>query len=541
MPTPSPNRISPAALLEAAASLARASSVEEIAHALAGHLNRLSPVGEWRLYVREAGERLKLAACYCERPEAGGRYELRIPSCPRCWPYRSQPEAGGLIIPLGAEGISVGVLQTAGPPSGIPGKAQKIVEAFACHIAIALRRIRASERLHRRVSAMSAGQELVREAAGVIDIKSVAGRAARLACPHIGAAACHVLLREEAGGSLALSASSGPLDEETKALLARIASQPDSLPGLRDGESEQERSALIAPMVSNQETIGLIVARNLDGRGFGEDEAEWLSRFAEYASLVIERLRLQSKLLNEAVLRGALTKADELKSDFIAAVSHELRTPLTAIRGYMDMLLSGDAGEVNETQAQFLETISRNTDRLTARITDLLDISRIEAQQLSLDVRPVRLSALAEQAAAALAGPIRERRISVTAAVPESFPEVAADPKSLLQILTHLLSNAVKYSDPGSPVEILARDYGEQAVITVADKGVGIPEEQQPFLFEKFYRIDPESTRAAQGTGLGLAITRSLVEQQGGHIWVESKPGEGSRFSFTLPKASKET
>jgi len=420
---------------------------------------------------------------------------------------------------------------------------RELLFGLARQMAIVLRRMQTLKRLEGQLAAMTAIQEITQAVAGGIELRALTQQIADHACRLLKADSCHVLLLDERSKRFGIAASAGQMAEDMQAFLTGLMAQDltkaaESL-SPEIGSMIQDESVLVVPILDDEEVLGLIIAQRFERQSFSQEAVGLLSMFAAHASLVIERMRLQAKLLNEAILRGAMEKADELKSDFLAAVSHELRTPLTAIKGYVEMMLAGDAGEISDMQHDFLETVKRNTDRLTARIADLLDISRIEARQLSLETRPVSLQALCEQAVAALTPAIQERQIHFIQEIPPRLPDVMADPKSILQILTNLLSNAIQYNYPGGQVELKVRDYGEQVVVAVIDTGVGIPEDQQPFLFQKFYRVGSEATRQAQGTGLGLTITKSLVELQGGKIWVESAPGAGSKFYFSLPKAKR--
>lgn len=230
----------------------------------------------------------------------------------------------------------------------------------------------------------------------------------------------------------------------------------------------------------------------------------------------------------------------QMKNEFVSTVSHELRTPLTSIKGYVDLILDGDAGEVNEIQREFLGIVKENSDRLVQLINDMLDISRIESGRIHLKVEPQYLPDLiggvADTFRAVLAQSGREAHLSL----PDGLPPVAADSDRVRQVLINLLSNAIKYSPEGGDVTVAAAECGGMVRISVADEGLGISDEDQRLLFTKFYRVDSAITREIGGTGLGLSICKSIIELLGGEIGVDSALGEGSTFWFTLPVAPEE-
>jgi signal transduction histidine kinase len=230
-------------------------------------------------------------------------------------------------------------------------------------------------------------------------------------------------------------------------------------------------------------------------------------------------------------------EVERMRSELISFVSHELRTPLTNIRGYLDVVLDGELGDVPEEQRRFLEIARRNGERLTVIINDLLERSRLEAGKLRLAPAAVDLAAQIEGAAASVRPQLAAKGQSLTVAVPASLPPVWGDGGRITQILLNLLSNAHKYTPEGGAVAVGAAVDGAFVRTDVRDTGVGLTPEEQAQLFTRFYRAGNAATRAAGGTGLGLAITRQLVELHGGQMRVASAPGEGSVFSFTLPLA----
>jgi PAS domain S-box-containing protein len=224
---------------------------------------------------------------------------------------------------------------------------------------------------------------------------------------------------------------------------------------------------------------------------------------------------------------------EKLKDEFVSVVSHELRTPLTSIRGSLGMLASGSLGTLEERGQRMLEIAAQNTDRLVRLINDILDMERIESGAVTMKPRLADADGLIEQAVESVGGMAEKSGVGLE--VGSANATLWADPDRIIQVLTNLLSNAVKFSDPGSTVSLTACAEGGMLRFTVTDRGRGIPRAKLRSIFGRFQQVDASDSREKGGTGLGLAIARSIVLQHGGDIWVESEPGEGSSFHFTVP------
>ncbi len=227
---------------------------------------------------------------------------------------------------------------------------------------------------------------------------------------------------------------------------------------------------------------------------------------------------------------------ENTRKEFVANVSHELRTPLSIIKGYVETLLDDQPPDADTTR-QFLNTIQRHSRRLEALIADLLSISALESQQARLNFEPVSMRAAAQSVLDELARQAQERSITVWLKIPEQLPAVRADAQRLHQVLFNLLDNAIKYTQAGGHVTILATEKDGAIETAVADDGVGIGPEHLPHVFERFYRVDKARSRELGGTGLGLSIVKHIVQSHGGRVWAESQVEKGSTFYFTLPRA----
>jgi PAS domain S-box-containing protein len=233
-------------------------------------------------------------------------------------------------------------------------------------------------------------------------------------------------------------------------------------------------------------------------------------------------------------------KMERMKSEFISTVSHELRTPLTSIRGSLGLLAGGVLGTLSEKAASMVKIAHQNSERLVRIINDILDIEKIEAGKLELHSQRVGLDALLEQAVEVNQSYADKYQVRLRL---EPLPQalaVSADPDRLMQVIANLVSNAAKFSSPGSTVHIRASAHDGRVRVEVEDHGTGIPEEFRPHVFEKFAQADGSTSRCFEGTGLGLSITRQLVEAMGGAIGFQSALGQGTTFHIELPRAPGE-
>lgn len=229
-----------------------------------------------------------------------------------------------------------------------------------------------------------------------------------------------------------------------------------------------------------------------------------------------------------------IRQLERTRQEFVANVSHELRTPLSLIKGFVETLLDG-AAEDPASRKRFLQTIEKQTDRLTFLIEDLLTISRLESGQVVLNLQTVELHAEARRVIDDLRARAEEKRVSVLNEIPAALA-ARADSDRLTQVLFNLIENALKYGRTSGRVTVAARAAGDKIEVSVHDDGPGIPAEARDRVFERFYRVDRARARDTGGTGLGLAIVKHIVQAHGGEVWLESELGAGTTFFFTLPK-----
>jgi signal transduction histidine kinase len=287
------------------------------------------------------------------------------------------------------------------------------------------------------------------------------------------------------------------------------------------------------PLIVEQGTIGVMALGRREAPPLNIDQRRLAALLAKHVAIVVERSRLYERL---RAANEKLEQINNLKNEFISMVSHELRTPLTTIKGFVSIVLNEETGPLNDQQRHFLNTSDRAIDRLTLLVSDLLDISRIEAGQIRMQLRSVSLKDVIHRVVGDFTPQYKAQGLTITLQEPEQLPNVLADPDRVIQVLDNLLSNALKYTKQGG-VTITTADKGDFVMTAIRDTGSGIPKGEQEKIFEKFYQIKVGGGYPGKGTGLGLAIVRSIVESHRGKVWVDSESGKGAEFRFLLPRA----
>ena len=251
----------------------------------------------------------------------------------------------------------------------------------------------------------------------------------------------------------------------------------------------------------------------------------------------------QSRFMGHVIVLQDITKdkeLDRMKSDFVSNVSHELRTPLTSIKSFSELILDDLDTMDGEIQKRFLGIIRDEAERLTRLISDLLDLQRIQANRMKWHMERIDLPQLIENSVETFSGLAKMKRIHLSFECKAKLPAIHGDRDRLQQVFVNLISNAIRFSRENGRIRIEAAEVSEGVLIFVSDKGIGIPADKLERIFERFYQVDSSATKERGGTGLGLAISKEIIEHHGGRIWVESKVGEGSKFSFVIPKAPGE-
>lgn len=315
------------------------------------------------------------------------------------------------------------------------------------------------------------------------------------------------------------------------------------------------KAFLSVPLKVNQSVLGSLTVDRGKAHSLSQEDLDLMVTFANQLAIALDNLAAYHKIeeLNigleqkvserTAQLEEAnkqLNELNQLKSAFVSVVSHELRTPMTSIKAFVDNMLEGFTGSLNEKQTQYLTRIQANIERLTGMVGDLLDLSRIESGRIELRKQPHSADELINEIIEGLqpyaAG--KSIRLAVDASAPD--PNITVDRDKFTQILTNLIGNAIKFTPQGGTILVKTSETGASngLQICVADTGCGIPHEELPKVFEKFYRGSAQ-TGGVAGAGLGLAIVKSLVELHGGQVWAESTEGRGSSFFFIIPRSQE--
>jgi signal transduction histidine kinase len=318
-------------------------------------------------------------------------------------------------------------------------------------------------------------------------------------------------------------------------LVPDVRIDPNYIPSLRGALSQ-----ITLPMLSGGEVNALLVLETNREPRLRLADMPFLQRLAEHASIAIVNAQLYDEL----------NRANQSKSEFVSFVAHELKNPLTSIQGYSDVLLRGVTGDLSDQQKNFLGTIRSNATRMNTLVSDLNDVTKLQTDNLRMELAAVDFRAALNETLAPLQKQIDDRGQNLELSVPENLPAINADENRMIQVLTNLVSNAHKYTPNQGTIRIAAqvandaRDTRGRRLepmlhVSVADTGIGMSQADLDKLFTAYFRSDNPLTREQPGTGLGLTITRGIIERHGGSIWVESELGAGTVFHFTIPLASE--
>ncbi len=372
----------------------------------------------------------------------------------------------------------------------------------------------------------------------------------------LGAEWATIALLDETGEYLTVAAGAGvevtsladqrwPADDSVVAAILssnqpRLASDlPRHLPGMPAAIDKQRGRPGVASMINiplalDEEPLGMLDVAYSKDQAFTQQDLDFLQALGQEAALAIRNARLYERERQQV---SRLRSLDELQRGFISAVSHELRTPLTCIKTSVDLLDTYGNGST-EDEAELVGTIRHHVARLEAFVSDLLEITKLEAGQITLSRQPTDLASLVTRAAETLR-PLSDRRSqTMQLELPQSASPVLVDRRRIEQVVTNILSNAIRYAPKQGNILIHLTDAASHVQVCVTDDGPGIPAEEQDHIFEKFYVVGTHQGRS--GLGLGLFIAREMIELHGGSIWVESQPGQGSSFCFQLPRSAKE-
>lgn len=294
----------------------------------------------------------------------------------------------------------------------------------------------------------------------------------------------------------------------------------------------ETRSILSLPLQNKGQVLGVLNVVDVSPGRFDINDLDLFGPIGAAAAIAIENARLFEQV----------NQANQAKSEFMSTASHELKIPMTSIKGYARLLELGAAGPLLDKQVDFLKIISSNVDRMNSLVSDLLDVSRIEAGRIRLELSDVPLPQVIDEVLTSLEAQIKKKDQVLRVNIDPDLPEIRADFSRMVQIVTNLASNAHKYTPPGGQISIEAQALPVSpggVRVTVADTGYGISRQDLAQLFTNFFRAGDENIRSEPGTGLGLSITKKMIESHGGQLTVQSELGVGSVFSFTMPLHSQ--
>jgi signal transduction histidine kinase len=386
-------------------------------------------------------------------------------------------------------------------------------------------------------------------------LQTIVSRANQLA----GTDACSVFEYDEAAEAFHLRATNN-LDEEV-VLLARqtpirkgegvqgrmaVTHQPVQVPDIANEDAYRgplrdillrtgTRAVLAIPMLREHELIGGLTVNKRTPGEFSPAVIELLTTFATQSALAIQNARLFREI---EIKSRELAAASQHKSEFLANMSHELRTPLNAIIGFSEVLAEKMFGELNEKQEEYSKDIHASGQHLLSLINDILDLSKIEAGRMELELSDFHLPTALDSALTLVRERAGRRSIALHLSVDERLGPIQADERKVRQVVLNLLSNAIKFTPEGGRIEVRATSQDDFVEVSISDTGVGIAPGDQDAVFEEFRQVGT-ADKKVEGTGLGLTLCRKFVELHGGRIWVKSQVGVGSTFTFTIPDASR--
>ena len=474
-----------------------------------------------------------------------------------------------LAVPMLLEGKPIGVITVTGAEVGAFSQRQiELLQTFADQAVIAVENVRLFTELESRtadltrsVDQLTALGEVGRAVSSTLDLETVlttiVSRAVELSGLDGGVVFEYdgdnreFVQRAQAGTGGALAAARRATRIRTgEGVVGRTAITLEPVqvfditePGAYVGPNRENliesgvRAVLAVPMAREGQLIGcLAVTRNQPGR-FPTETIELLRTFATQSALAIQNARLFQEIEDKS---RQLEAASRHKSEFLANMSHELRTPLNAIIGFSEVLTERMFGELNEKQDEYLKDIHASGQHLLSLINDILDLSKIEAGRMELELADFDLPTAIENALTLVRERAGRRGIALHHAVDQRLGAIRGDERKIKQVLLNLLSNALKFTPEGGRIDVRARRVDAKAEISVVDTGVGIAPEDQEAVFEEFRQVGT-AAKKVEGTGLGLSLSRKFIELHGGKIWVASQLGAGSIFTFTFPLTFDQT
>ena len=455
--------------------------------------------------------------------------------------------------PLEVGGRRLGVLAAINSTMGAFTDADlRVFAMIADRAALTIDNGQLRAKVHRQAQELEGLQRLSRLFTASETVDHVAAESVRIVCDLLRCRRVALLLHDQEVDALIAQPRTVGFSEEEISLLRFSAATPSLVAtvyrtdaALTSNNAKEDpwvderlrssfdfNSVLLAPMTTSGRPIGVLLVVDGDNGDFDEADARFATLLGSRVASVIEASRARER---ERGLVQRLREADHTKSEFVSMLAHELKGPMTAIKGFGDILESRWQTLSDERRNETLKIISKETERLSRLVNDLLDISRLEAGTLRYDFQPVDLREMVDGIVETHPSLTLSHRIE--ARLDEKLPLVAGDPDRIRQVFINLLTNAVRYSPDDTSIDVSTEVVEDQTppfvIVSVRDEGIGIAPEHKTRVFEKFAML-PKPAWITKGTGLGLYITKGIVEAHGGRLWVESEPGKGSTFFFTL-------
>ena len=469
----------------------------------------------------------------------------------------------GLFVPMLREGAPIGVIAVnRTEPEPFSENQIELLKTFADQAVIAVENVRLFKELQARtgeltqsVEQLTALGEVSRAVSSTLDVETVLDTIVSRASQLAGAAGCAIFEYDEAAEQFELRAThhlDAELVEALRAvplrkgegLMGRAAEmrEPIQVPDITQSGAYRSsvrdtlirfgyRALLSVPLLREDQIIGSLSFNRKAPGEFPPEVVDVLKTFATQSALAIQNARLFREIADKS---AQLEAASRHKSEFLANMSHELRTPLNAIIGFSEILAEKMFGDINDKQTEYLQDILESGRHLLSLINDILDLSKIEAGRMELELSEFDLPAAVDNALILVRERASRRGIRLGSTIDPRLGTIGGDERKVKQVLLNLLSNALKFTPEGGRIDVGARLDGDMAEVSVADTGIGIAPEDQAAVFEEFRQVGT-ADKKAEGTGLGLALSRKFIELHGGRIWVTSQVGAGSTFTFALP------
>jgi len=375
--------------------------------------------------------------------------------------------------------------------------------------------------------------EMAELSAGAVAINDEQGKCPKVH-PDYGHNGCTPAILEWLNSNFFQELSEGVAAEGRPLIVVNVAEDPRFANAVSFGVT----SLLAVPLKTAETVVGVLYGMDYISRDFSPHEINLILTFANQAALAIENARLYSQA---QLAYKELQELDKVKDEFVSIASHEIRTPLALIKGYSSTLLRSELRLPPEKQQRFISGIDDASNRLVSLIDNLLSVSRIESGRFKINPQPVNIKEAIQHAASTFQGQLGNHNLEM--ALPDHEPRARCNRDQFEQVIINLIGNAIKYSPNGGQITVSSARLEGQAEdkkdakieVRVSDQGGGIGPEHIARIFDKFYRAETGLTRKTQGTGLGLYICKSIINSYNGEIWVESEPGTGSTFIFTLP------